>query len=230
MSWITDFIELIFPRTCCVCGTPLVGGETAICSRCLLSTATADNTLHQDNIVELRLAGRVNIEASMALLYFKKNTTTQQILHQIKYQNNKELAHSMGLMMGDSLLGSGRFGDIDLVIPVPLHRSKERRRGYNQSLLLSKAIAEKTRWPVVDNVLIRKKKTDSQTHKTREQRLENMQGVFALTDASMVENKHILLVDDVVTTGATLEACCQALQNATNVRISVAALAVAGDT
>ena len=130
---IHDFIELFFPKTCCVCGTPLVDDEDGICIRCLLSLPEALTSLSDNNFVEKRFIGRVPIEHCTALLIFKRNGNAQKILHQIKYYGNEKLAVTMGRQLGLHLKDSGLFDDVDLIIPVPLHRSKERKRGYNQN-------------------------------------------------------------------------------------------------
>ena len=135
----------------------------------------------------------------------------------------------MGRQLGLHLINSGLFDDVDLLIPVPLHRSKERRRGYNQSLLLCEGIAQTFPRPIVSGNLIRTRHTESQTHKTRIERLDNMKGVFALKNPDELKGKHILLIDDVITTGATTEACWMALRSVEGVQISIASLAISGD-
>lgn len=182
-----------------------------------------------DNPVEHRLRGRIPIHAATALLYFQQGNKTQKLLHQIKYSGNEKLAVTMGRRMGIKFAESGQFDNIDILVPVPLHRSKLHKRGYNQSLLLCKGIAQTFPRPISDSNLIRKIKTDSQTHKNREERMENMSHVFEVHDPEALSGKHLLLVDDVITTGATAEACCQALCQIPNVRLSLACLAMAGD-
>lgn len=228
--FLRNFIELFFPQTCCVCGTPLVGDEDEICIRCLLSLPEALTSINDNNFVKKRFIGRVPIEHCTALLLYKRKSNAQKILHQIKYYGNEKLAITMGRQLGLHLKGSSLFNDVDLIIPVPLHRSKERKRGYNQSLRLCEGIAQTFPKPIVSDNLIRIQRTDSQTHKTRIQRLDNMNGVFAIKKPEILKNKHILLIDDVITTGATTEACCNVLRNIEGIRISIAALAVSGDT
>lgn len=221
-----DFINLFFPRTCCLCGSPLVGDEAEICLHCLSDLPET----HSDDLVLRRLVGRVPLEAATALLIFKHKNKTQILLHQIKYHGNERLAHIMGRLMGRTLTNKAAFNDIDLLIPVPLHPRKVRLRGYNQSLLLCKGIAESFPRPICDNNLVRTRHTDTQTKKTREERLNNMKGVFALRNPSELIGKRILLVDDVITTGATTEACWDALKSVPGITISLAALAITGDT
>lgn len=183
----------------------------------------------EGNLVERRFWGRIPIEAGAALLEFKKGNLSQQVVHNIKYRNNQPLGLVMGRQMGAMLRDSHRFDSVDLLLPIPLHRKKERKRGYNQSVLLCRGIAEVFPRPVSIGAVVRQKATDTQTNKTREERLDNMRDVFLLKSSKSLEDKHILLVDDVVTTGATTEACFQAIRAVKGLRISVAFLAVAGD-
>ena len=148
----------------------------------------------------------------------------QQLVHQLKYKGNKEMGTYMGELMGWALLESKRFESVDALIPLPLHKSKERLRGYNQSTLLCEGIAKVMEKPVLTDVVARPEETESQTKKNRVERWENMQGKFKLKDASAIEGLHVLLVDDVITTGATLEACGREILQAKNVRLSVGTL------
>lgn len=222
-------LRLFFPRVCSLCGTPLVEGEQLVCTHCMLTLPMATGTREQDNFLEKRFWGRLPIEAATSLLLFVKDNPSQQVLHQIKYNGNERLAVMMGKRLGEWIATTGRFDDVELIIPVPLHRRKERQRGYNQSLLLCRGIAETFPRPIVADNLVRLKKTDSQTHKNREERLDNMRQVFALRHPEQLAHKHVLLVDDVITTGATTEACYQALRQVEELHISIASLAVAGD-
>ena len=230
MRWINDFIRLFFPRNCIVCGTPLVDGEEELCTACLFSLSEVHTANSNENLVERRLRGRVPVQHATALLVFQRKNSTQTILHQIKYSSNQKLAHIMGRQLGLHIARSGQFDDVDIIVPVPLHRRKERRRGYNQSLLLCRGLAQTFERPIADGILVRTRHTESQTHKNRIERLENMKGVFAVTDPKALQGKHILLVDDVITTGATTEACYAALSSVDGLRVSIAALAVSGDT
>lgn len=225
-----DLLYLFFPRACCLCGKPLVDGEEEVCLHCLSDLPEALNATNSNNVISRRLQGRVPLQAATALLLFKRKNKAQKVLHQIKYYGNEQLAIIMGRQLGLSLSKKPAFNDIDLLVPVPLHPRKIRIRGYNQSLLLCKGIADVFHRPICDNNLIRTRHTDTQTRKTREERLDNMQGVFALRNPEQLKNKHILLVDDVLTTGATTEGCWSALKNVEGLKISLASLAVSGDT
>lgn len=230
MSIFRDFIELFFPRTCSICGKKLLEGEDGICIGCQIGLPEALAARGADNFVEKRFWGRVPVESATSLLIFKQNNKTQTTLHQIKYRGDTKLADIMGQRMGQWIIETGRFNSVDMMVPVPLHRRKERKRGYNQSLLLCQGIAKVFERPVSTGNLVRLKKTDTQTRKNREQRMDNMAGVFAVKNPEELENKHILLIDDVITTGATTEACYQAMKDIAGLRISIASLAVSGDT
>lgn len=226
MFLLKDLINLFFPRSCCICGNPLVGDEKEICLHCL---SELPETL-SDSLVSRRLLGRVPLEAATALLIFKRKNSTQTLLHQIKYHGNERLALMMGHQMGRALASKKAFNDVDFLIPVPLHPRKIRIRGYNQSLLLCKGIAEEFPRPICDNNLIRTRHTETQTKKNREERLDNMEGVFALRNPDELKGKHILLVDDVITTGATTEACWSTLKSVPDIKISLASLAITNET
>lgn len=225
-----DLLSLFFPNVCAICGQPLVGDEHDLCSHCLLQLPEALNAEADDNLIERRFRGRLPYQAVTALLLFTRGNKTQRIIHQIKYYGHQQLAVAMGRQLGLRLAANPRFADVDLLIPVPLHRRKQRRRGYNQSLLICQGIAQTFPRPIVADNLRRTRFTRSQTHMNRQQRLDNMSGVFSLDDPAALQGRHLLLVDDVVTTGATTEACCQALLKAPATRVSIAALAISGDT
>jgi len=230
MRWINDFIRLFFPRTCVACGTPLVDGEQHLCTACLLKLPEVQTANDNANFVERRFMGRIPIRHATALLLFQQKTASQSILHQIKYNGNEQLAILMGRQLGTKIATCGLFDDVDLLVPVPLHPRKERHRGYNQSERLCQGIAQTFPRPIAKGNLMRTHHTESQTHKNRIERLENMKDVFAVADPDALQGKHLLLVDDVITTGATTEACWVALSTIKGLSISIAALAVSGDT
>ena len=220
--------NLFFPRTCCCCDAMLVQSENQICTHCFFKLPLTNFINLNSNNVEKLFWGKAQIEAATALLYFVKKENVQKILHQIKYKNNIKLAHLMGNQMGIELKNSDRFQDIDVIIPVPLHWKKKRKRGYNQSEEIAKGIALHFDKPINTTCLVRKKHTNTQTKKDRIERWENVADKFTVLNRHELEGKHILLVDDVVTTGATLEACALEILNIPNTKISVATLAYAG--
>lgn len=181
-----------------------------------------------DNPVEKTLWGRVAIVAGMSQYYFSKGSLLQTLIHQFKYKGNKALGIYLGKQMGYSLKLSSRFLPMDAIVPLPLFAEKETRRGYNQSTLLCEGIAQVLEIPVVTNVVVRTKYTTTQTNKTRMERWQNVEGVFMAHNPQILSGKNILLVDDVITTGATIEACTAAmLEDIPGARINIATLAYA---
>lgn len=222
---LNELLHIIFPAICCHCGRPLVGDEFELCTHCLSQLPWTHHAISSYNDVEERFIGRVPCQAAASLLYFHQGGVAQSIVHQIKYYDNLRLARQFGQLLAKELVASNRFSDVDYLVPVPLHPRRKLQRGYNQSELLCKAMSPVLGKPVVANNLIRKRYTSSQTHKNRQDRMDNMKGVFAVKHPELFEGKHILLVDDIITTGATTENCYHALSDIPNLRISIASLA-----
>lgn len=222
-----ELADILFPRHCFHCGQLLVGDERFLCTHCWLHLPYTYNAPVADNETEQHFQSHREVAAAMSLLQFFPDSASRDILHQIKYHGACKLALSMGKMMGEQLVGSGRFASVEMLVPVPLHPRRERHRGYNQSELLCRGIAQVMQRPVSTGNLVRTVNTESQTHKTAEERLENVKGVFVVRKPEKYRNKHILLVDDVITTGSTTAACCDALWEAGVTRISIASLALA---
>lgn len=220
-----DFIGLLFPELCNGCGTHLYPGEKEICSKCLFDLPYTDDHLFANNRVAKQLWARLPCNAAMAMLYFKKGTKVQSLIHSLKYKEKTDVGIKLGNLLGERLKLSQPYTQIDLIIPVPLHPKKERTRGYNQSKYIADGIAEVLHVPVSSTHLIRKIATSSQTKKARYIRYENMQDVFQIINAQELKNLHVLLVDDVVTTGATIEACGNSLLLANISKLSIAAVA-----
>ncbi len=220
-----DVIGLLFPNLCNACGLALYPTEKVICTHCLYDLPYTDFHLHSDNRVAKQLWSRLPFEAAMAMLYFKKNTKIQNLIHNLKYKGKTEVGHKLGNLLGNKLAISEHYKAIDYIIPVPLHPKKERARGYNQSDCIADGIAEILSVPVLKNLLIRKRITETQTRKSRFIRYENMLSVFEVHEPEQLQNKHVLLIDDVVTTGATLEACGNELIKAGIKKLSIASVA-----
>ena len=201
----SDFFHLLFPEHCNACGVQLVHGEKKICIRCLYDLPYTDFHLFADNPVAKLFWGRIPLQSAMALLYFRKGSKVQDLIHDIKYKGNQELGFLLGCMIGERILqGSQKTG---LIVPVPLHRSKERKRGYNQSKCIADGIAKVLQLPVNTKLLTRKINTGTQTKRNRYNRFENMEFVFGISSSPQLKHQSVLLVDDVITTGATLESC-----------------------
>lgn len=178
-----------------------------------------------ENPIEKIFWGRVQIESAAAHLYFTGGSQVQHSLHLLKYKGRKEIGIYYGQKMGESLKRSSRFNDCEIIIPLPLFVSREKKRGYNQASLIANGISQKLKIPVIDDAIARTKKTETQTHKSRIQRWKNMESTFEIRDPLKITGKHILLIDDVVTTGASLEACAQVLLGNPGVKVSIACLA-----
>lgn len=206
---------------------PIYFGESIICTNCLFQIPYTDDYLNPENRVARQFWARIKFDAAMALLKFKKGTSVQNLLHQLKYRGKTELGELLGKMIGEKLLASAQFKGIDIVIPVPLHPRKLSQRGYNQSQYIAIGIAQILGCKVDDKILLKVKETASQTNKGRLSRNENMQDVFQIIEAFDLAGKHVLLIDDIITTGATIEACGVELWKAGIGNLSIAAVAFA---
>jgi len=220
------FAGLIWPNVCACCSTSLTYGEKYICSHCLYELPATNFYMEQDNPVAQIFWGRAKVENATAGYFFRKGNKIQHLVHQIKYRGQKEMGTIMGLEMGKSLRDSS-FSEIDLIAPVPLHPQKLRKRGYNQSEWIARGVAEAIHKPVDAHTLTRRIFTETQTRKKRFDRWENVDSGFVLSRPDTFAGQHILLIDDVITTGATLEACIHAALSAPESKVSVAALAFA---
>lgn len=227
MSWFRDFIELIYPRTCGACNIPLLYGERVICTKCLAELPYTYFHKDKNNQVAQIFWGRVPLQAATSLLYFHKKGRTQHLLHLLKYKGRKDIGIFLGQILGNQLKENDDFKTIDAIIPIPLHPKRQKQRGYNQAECIAIGISLIMNVPVENNLIIRNIETKTQTKKNRTERWENVKNVFSIQNQFAVKNKHYLLVDDVVTTGATLEACAQTLLSIPNTKISIASLAKA---
>ena len=196
-TWFLSFLHLFFSRQCAVCGTPLQEGEEAICLKCNMN------------------------------FFYHKGSDFRRILHQLKYGGRKDLGETMGRFMAAELTVSGFFHSVDVIVPIPLHPRKQRMRGYNQSECIAKGVAAVTGIPLDAASVVRKKHTETQTSKSAYERWKNVDGIFHLRYPERFVGKHILLVDDVLTTGATITTCADVFRDVEGVRISVLTLAVA---
>ncbi len=219
-------LQMVFPNLCVGCGSFLSVGEDILCDLCDLNLPLYGASSLKENAVTKGFWGRVNIVYGSALLVFSEDSLTHKVLHNIKYKSNTDLAHSMGIRLGRSVLANKYFDKIDIIVPVPLHPRKELLRGYNQSFLLAKGMSEVLSLPISSKALSRTFDSSTQTKKNRFERHKNMANIFEISDVQNLENKHVLLLDDVLTTGATLEACIIALEKVEGIKISVCTLAV----
>lgn len=223
----TNLLDLLYPNLCVICNESLVRGEEIICIKCLHEMPKTNYHLELDNTVEKRFWGKVPIHRATSHFHFYKGSPFQQVLHELKYRNNKEIGRVMGRHAAIDLLQSDDFKSVDVIVPVPLHPKKLQKRGYNQSEWIAKGLSEILEKPLDCKNLIRTKENTTQTKKTIFERYQNTQGIFQQRDIELFKRQHVLLVDDVLTTGSTLEACMLALMETDYIKISVFTLAIA---
>jgi len=224
---INGLIQLAYPQICSGCGAVLMRQEKYFCLQCVHNMPfTAISSVYNNEIMR-RLSARVPLSWGYGLMYFQKKSITQRTLHDIKYNNHKDLAVYMGGMLAKHMEGKINLDNNYIIIPVPLHVRKERLRGYNQSAFLGKGMSEQLGIPCCNNILLRKNFRDSQTHKHRSERWEQIQKDFFIRDNKEVYNKNVILVDDIFTTGATAEVCSNTLLNAQVKSVAVVTLAIA---
>jgi len=225
MRYISDFISLIFPRICAACGNSLWKNEEVLCRFCEYHLPETNFHHDPENPLTLLFRGRVNIETGAAYLYFNKRSKVQRIVHELKYKGRKDIGIYLGDRYGHLLKYAPRFNSADAIIPVPLHKKKYMQRGYNQSEQFAIGLSGSMNIPVSRHVLARIRANETQTKKSRFSRYQNVKEIFMVNNPGEWTGKHLLLVDDVVTTGSTLESCIIALGAIRDVRISVACIA-----
>ncbi|RYF87993.1 MAG: ComF family protein [Chitinophagaceae bacterium] len=222
-----DAMQLFFPHFCVGCGSNVLANSDQLCLRCMSMLPYTGYEAMANNPIEKIFRGRVNIEQASSTFYFSKGHLVQQLIHELKYKGNQPIGHQLGSMMGTAVLQSGRFTNIDYLVPLPLYADKEFKRGYNQSTIICNGMSSSLQVPVMTNNVLRQRYTDTQTKKHRAERWENVAGSFAISNPSLLSGRHVLLVDDVITTGATLEACTECLLKVPGLRVSLATLATA---
>lgn len=220
--------HLFFPNLCAACGDDVPALQDCFCLRCRHKLESTKNMhLEAENEFTGRFWGRLRLESGTALYYFTRKSPIQHALHQLKYRNQPDIGRRLGAELGRRLRQSPLFRGVEAVIPVPLHPKKEKLRGYNQSALFAQGISAELGVPALNQVLLRRMHSASQTRKKRLERFQNVGEVFALHRPEAIAGKHILLVDDVLTTGATLETCGNVLLQAPDVRLSLATIGIA---
>lgn len=220
-----DLLGLFYPRCCIECGRQLLTDSRLFCHVCLTDLPRCDFTDLPGNRVEELFYGRVRIEAATSYFYFKKHGIVQNLMHQLKYKGRQDIGNWVGETLAMEMERSDRFDSIDLVIPVPLHPKKRRKRGYNQVSRFGQVLAGQLRVPFEEESLKRSRTGKSLTRKNRIERNESMRNAFCVANPENVLGRHILLVDDIITSGATLEACAQKILNLPNTRVSLASMA-----
>lgn len=220
-------IHLFYPHTCTGCGSDLLAENNLLCLKCIHDLPHTNFAGIEGNPVEKHFWGRLPLEAGYSEFYFSKEFLIQHLIHQLKYKGDTEIGFYLGELMGKTMLESSRFNSIDALIPLPLYPDKEHKRGYNQAAIISNGISSVMNVPVLNGHIIRQRPTETQTRKHRTERWENVKGSFRAVNEKELVNKHLLLVDDVVTTGATLESCGEVILKIKNVKLSIATLAYA---
>jgi len=215
---------LFYPRTCMACGNTLFHNEEVVCTSCLLHLPRTGFHKIKDNPVAKVFWGRVNLESAAALYYYRKGGKVQHLIHQMKYSGHKEIGIFLGEFYGANLKKSQYFETVETVIPIPLHKNKLKKRGFNQAEMFARGIAATMDIEIDTDTVYRDVETSTQTKKSRYKRWENVSDIFKLRDSDRLSEKHVLVVDDVITTGSTMEACVNTLQKIPGIRISVVSI------
>ena len=221
-------LNLIAPQACVVCGSRLAIDEEVVCVSCNLHlprTGYAANAL--DNEMVRRFWGRIPVERAAALFYYEAGSEVSNIIYDLKYHNHPEIGSIMGRMAAEEFANEGFFEGIDLMIPIPLEKKRQRRRGYNQSMEIARGVSDVTGIPIMADAVKRTAFDESQTHKSLAQRMESVENAFRAREGIDLDGKHILIIDDIVTSGATVCACVKALTNCGDIKVSVMSLGMA---
>ena len=225
--WWTDLLLYLFPELCLVCGKRLSGSGQVLCLNCEYKLPKTAHCDFRSKTMNQAFWGRVPAEKNTSLFLFEKGSPYQSLLHELKYRGNQKAGLYLGRLLGLELLHSS-FSGCDVLVPVPLHHKRLKKRGYNQSELIARGVSEITRIPVIPNLLERSTHHSSQTSLGRYERYQNIKGNFIVSrDAPDVNRMKVLLIDDVMTTGSTLEACSWELLKTFNCRIYIATIALA---
>ena len=223
MKWISDLIDLIFPRHCCVCGETLSRQEHDICLNCLYTLHKIEP--HHKKEIEQIFWGKIDIERAASFMYYRKGSPYNALMHKLKYKDAPEVGTRLAEMAAKELLDSGFFDGITRIVPLPLSKKKLRKRGYNQSEYIAMGLSNITGISVDNSLVKRDIANETQTHKNRDERWENVKDIFSVNGNVSLENEHILLVDDILTTGATICSCAATLQKECGCKISIFTLA-----
>lgn len=227
MLYLRDFAKLLFPTYCSGCRTILVEGEVGICLKCQVNLPRLHLHDFRGNILEKKFWGRADIQMATAFLKMTKKSVVRRMIHELKYHDNKNTGVVLGKLFGTELLKSRDMRHFDYIIPVPLHPKKHFLRGYNQCDYIAQGLSEIMNIPMMPNNLIRTHHNDSQTRKSNYERWENVEGIFSVKRIEDLSHRKILLIDDIITTGSTIESCASALRKIPELKLSIAALAIA---
>lgn len=222
---LNDFLHLIYPEVCIGCGSDAITFRNFLCINCFENLPKTNFFKHSNNPIEEKFFGRTKISHAASAFFFEKNTVIQRLLQELKYKQNKDCGNFMGKLMCNEMEDCSWVSEINLIVPIPLSKKRKSFRGYNQSVVIAEPIAEKYHLEINDEAIVRTVHTETQTHKNREERWNSMQEIFKINNKEIFENKHVLVLDDVITTGATTEVLCNVLLQQTNAKVSVATFA-----
>ena len=227
MKLLNHLINLFYPKVCSACGNLLMQNEEIVCLSCRYLLPKTLYEKNADNPLAQMFYGQIDFHAVTAEYFFSKTGKVQHLLHQLKYEGNKDAGLFLGQQLGESIKNTELFQGIDCLVPIPLHPKKEHLRGYNQSYIIAQGVEEKTKITIIKDCLYRKTFTSTQTKKSREERWNNVKDIFDIRNHERLQGKHVLIIDDVLTTGATLMAAANTLSKIPNIKISVATAACA---
>ncbi len=221
-NWISDLQHLIYPQFCHGCGTDAVSEREILCINCLQKLPETNFFITKDNLVEKKLLASLLIELGGSAYFFTKESILEKLMYDLKYHDGKKCGNYLGKMTGQLMQQASWANEIDLIIPMPMHKSKEFKRGYNQALSIAEGMSEILGKPANGNAVTRLKNTETQTHKGRIDRILSLEDIFKVNKPEILQGKHILLVDDVVTTGSSIDSCGNELLKIDGTKISIA--------
>ena len=222
-------VSLVYPSLCIACNNSIIQREECLCLNCLWQAGTTDHFHIAQNEMINRLAGRIELQHAASLFHFTKSGSFQHVIHALKYEGNYALGTHLGRVAGNKLLDSKLFSKPDYIIPIPIHRKRKRKRRYNQSAMFGKGISQVTGIPHREDILVKHQNISSQTTATRIARIQNVYDSFRLFAEKLTSGVTVLLVDDVITTGATLEAAYHKLNQIPDIQIQILTMAMAHD-
>jgi len=225
MQILKDFFQLFYPKLCANCQNQLIINEKVLCTFCRHDVPLTNFVNYRDNKIAQSFYGKIAIEKANSLLFYRKEGITKRLIHDLKYKGNQEIGTFFGNWLGEILKENKQFSDVNYIVPVPLHQKKMKQRGFNQVTKFGEALSNFLDVSFVENILIRTSTSKTQTFKARFERFNSLETKFLLNDNLIFKDKHVLLIDDVITTGATLEACAKELQKTAGIKISILTMA-----